>query len=99
MGYFKVLSVSEIIYRRMLGLLMNDELEKIGKETVLSQSPYKPDVCLEGLMKQEKHSVSMSGDTTEIQSRQRSKLSFETHRYTKPFGELISKCMNFGSAL
>jgi hypothetical protein len=51
------------------------------------------------VMQQEKTSVSMSGATAKIQTRQHSKLSLQTCRHTKLFGELISKCMIFGSAL
>jgi hypothetical protein len=55
--YFKTLPVSEVIYRRMIGILMNDKMESIWKETVVSQSRYYPDICLEGLMKPQITSV------------------------------------------
>ena len=58
---------------------------------ILSQSRYKPDVCFERFMEQQKTSVSMSGDTAEILNRQQFEFHLETCRYTNTFGELIYK--------
>jgi hypothetical protein len=47
-GYFKSLSISRS-YRA--DDTMNDELERIWKETVVAQSSYNASICLEGLKK------------------------------------------------
>jgi hypothetical protein len=100
MSYFKVLTVSEIIPRIASNVRFIREwwTEKIGNKTVLSQSRCKPHFAWK-VMQQEKTSVSMSGATAKVQSRQHSKLSLQTFRHTKLFGKLISNCMIIGSAL